>query len=139
MTETEAERAAWYQAHKGDLVIREAPASALDVEARLAELAALPADWDSHGAKPVEATAIEMARRVIAAADRAPWWISPLPDGSVTVEWRAGRRTVEIDIVPDSTPREALVTERGVITYLDERRIDEADVPGLLRDWLGEP
>lgn len=62
------------------------------LEARLAEIAALPADWDSYGARPISPVAIAETRRLLAAmcGDGLPTAIVPLCKGGVQLEWVAG-------------------------------------------------
>lgn len=78
---------------------------------RLAHLSTLEADWDSYGAAPISATAIERAREVLtdmgarfgpsAGLHARPFAVVPVPDGGVQLEWRGQGRALELEIGPD--------------------------------------
>jgi hypothetical protein len=106
---------------------------------RLDELARLGEDWDSYGAHPPAATAIDEALRFAAqvlevywstARERAlPTSISPLPSGGVELEWRTPDRLLAIDVGPDG--------EWGYLRRIGagrEARYDESDA--IARDAL---
>ena len=86
----------------------------------LDELAALPEDWDSYGARPPTALAISLAHGILAnVAERyadvadehaLPWATAPLADGGVQFEWRGPGGAIEVEIGPD-----------GALNYIVER------------------
>ena len=90
-----------------------------DAYARLGELAKLEANWDSYGADPPTTQAIAVASGLLnLLAERLadsvgerirPWFIAPVANGGVQLEWRGPDRAVEIEIGPG-----------GVIGYLVE-------------------
>jgi hypothetical protein len=75
---------------------------------RLEEFATLPEDWDSYGAVPISAVAIDRARELAAeiiskhALSIRPEGYSfdvvPTPDGGVQLEWVVGDQHLEIAI-----------------------------------------
>jgi hypothetical protein len=107
---------------------------------RLAELAALPPDWDSYGGDPPTTRAIVTARQLVAAiaerandrpADAAPWFIAPVPDGGVQLEWRGPARELTVTVGPNGSlgyliaAREAHGEAVHEAAEVDERRIVE--------------
>lgn len=67
------------------------------------ELLALPADWNSYGAKPISPDACTEAFNIL----RNEEWAGPLPTvvptprGGVQLEWHSKERDVEIEVLPD--------------------------------------
>ena len=84
---------------------------------KVADVARLEENWDTYGARKPTAIALANAQGILQATDRtfpgraseqlAPYFIGPLPDGGITVEWRAGVTELGVDIGPD-----------GVLSYL---------------------
>lgn len=80
---------------------------------RLEEFATLSEDWDSYGAVPISAVAIDRARELAAeiiskhALSIRPEGYSfdvvPTPDGGVQLEWDVDAKHLEIAIGPDGT------------------------------------
>jgi hypothetical protein len=102
-----------------------------DALMRLQDLAALAPDWDSYGAKPVEADMAMAAVRFLATlAAAAPGVdkpsVVPLSDGGVQVEWHRGGIDLEVAFSDD---------EPGV--YLVDHT-SNATVQHPLGDALGE-
>ncbi len=66
------------------------------VEQQLQDMSELPADWDSYGAYPPTALALDTARTLIHQAARhsvvtaPPDHLSPLPNGGVFLQWMKG-------------------------------------------------
>lgn len=77
----------------------------------IAEFAELGPDWDSYGAKPPTPE----ARRIVAdslqlfvsalapfVGERAlPYWVSPLRNGGVQIEWRSPATDLEVEVGPE--------------------------------------
>ncbi len=89
------------------------------LESRLAELAALEADWDTYGALAISPAAIERAREVFIAVGIRPWHIVPLGDGGVVGHWRGWpnglcgeEHEVELEVHPDGNYTIFLVINR---------------------------
>ena len=97
---------------------------------RIAEMAELPANWDSYGGEPPSPRAIAGACLLIEAVAetrdrsgggaRAPWTSAPLPTGGLQVEWLGDQARIEVQIGPT-----------GALGYLvsrnDDSEFDEAD------------
>lgn len=80
-------------------------------EERFAELLALPAGWDSYGARKIDPLAIAAARRLL---DALPKYIpepaiAPMSNGGVELEWTRDQWNELAGIIdfhpPDSSPR----------------------------------
>lgn len=71
--------------------------NAWPVHPRLRELAALGANWDSYGAKPIDSRCIEHASYLMWIM---PQWWTPVPcaDGSLQLEMHTGGMDVEMSI-----------------------------------------
>ena len=70
--------------------------------ARLRQLARLPPDWDSYGARPPAAAALHAARRLGAAlpAGAPPPGAVPLADGGLQLEWHLPRGEIAVVVAP---------------------------------------
>jgi hypothetical protein len=103
---------------------------------RLNELARLEPDWDSYGAKPISGVAISLANRLLLDVARRslelghepatrmrPWYIAPLADGGLQIEWRSDAGAIEVEIAGD-----------GRFGYLVERNDGQFDDSGPLTD-----
>ena len=70
------------------------------VEDRLAELAALPADWNDDGAPPISAIALRVTRQLLLA--RPPLVglgdLFPSPDGGVLMEYIRGTWDLTVEV-----------------------------------------
>ena len=77
----------------------------LHVEKRLAELEALPADWNDDGAPPIAALALALTRQLLAL--RPPLIrlgeLFPSPEGGVLVEYVRGAWDLTVEVSPDGT------------------------------------
>jgi hypothetical protein len=90
---------------------------------RLAEFATLADDWDSYGAVPITAVAIDVARELAAeiisrhALSIRPegytFDVVPLPNGGVQLEWDVAARHLEVAVNPDGELSYLLVTAGG--------------------------
>jgi len=82
--------------------------------AKLDELARLEPDWDSYGARPMTAIAINQANKLLIDVARhylelgllhvlrtKPWFIAPLADGGIQIEWKSNRGALEVEIGGD--------------------------------------
>jgi hypothetical protein len=77
---------------------------------RIAGFAALEPDWDSYGGKPTAPEAIRATASVVQLVVSAfepfvgekatPFWVSPLPNGGVQIEWRSEKADLEIEVGP---------------------------------------
>jgi hypothetical protein len=91
---------------------------------RLDDLSKLEHDWDTYGALPLTANALELAettmRKVVKALGKslpervAPYTVMPIADGGVSIEWRGPMADLELDIGPS-----------GALSYLIIERVDE--------------
>lgn len=118
----------------------DAHTTALDLMAsassKLDELARLEPDWDSYGAQRISAIAINQANRLLLDATRhylelgypevsrvKPWFIAPLADGGIQIEWRSDSGSMEVEIGGD-----------GRVEYLIEREDGQYEDSGALKD-----
>jgi hypothetical protein len=71
---------------------------------KLAEIAALKANWDSYGAPPIDPVCIEMARRIV---EQCPGFfhIVPCCDGTITLERHSDGAEVYCNIWPTQPTR----------------------------------
>lgn len=100
---------------------------------RLDAFAMLSAGWDTYDAKPITPTAIQEARRLLAAVGRRladqtgrakPFFVAPLPYGGVQIEWRRPNKEIEIEveIADDGRFGYLLTTSMG-----ENRTFEESD------------
>lgn len=99
---------------------RTAPGAVRQALTRIADMAALPPNWDSYGAEPPSSVAVGRAAVLIESvaeealgalgARIAPWTSAPIADGGVQVEWLAAGHRIEVQIGPN-----------GSLGYLIER------------------
>ena len=80
-----------------------------ELESKLRDLAALPADWDSYGASPPTPIALAAVRTILGrlslrlaelAPVATPYAIAPLHDGGMQIEWRSSGASVEVGVDP---------------------------------------
>ncbi|MFB9581711.1 hypothetical protein [Streptomyces goshikiensis] len=74
---------------------------------KLRELRNLPYDWDGAGGSPVSQDVAQAAYRALdrIADFRTVFpFITPGEEGSVLLEWRAGRERIELEFFPDDAP-----------------------------------
>ena len=74
---------------------------------RLSEIAKLPEDWDSYGAKAIDPECVERAedfinKEILPSHGIAPF-VVPSPSGGVQLEWERGEHSLEIEFLPDGT------------------------------------
>jgi len=83
-------------------------------------LAQLEPNWDGDDAHPIAPAAISEAEKIVREVisrypllDRSlrPFFVVGVPDGGVQMEWRAGLRSVEVEVHPDGSI-ECLVVDR---------------------------
>jgi|GEM_PF-6650459 len=91
-----------------------------DMVDRINDLLALPADWDTYGAPPIEPAhiidAIRLMTRIISPDGFAPW-IAPTVNRGIQLEWQHG----DVDV-------EARVDDAGAHLYVgDDDGEDEGD------------
>ncbi len=101
---------------------------------RLAQLAALPTDWDSYGAAPPSLLALSTARELLLAVDEQfghvvgervqPYAVAPIADGGIHLEWRGPRAEIEVEIDLMGQQGYLVVAEQG-----GERTFEEKDNP----------
>lgn len=70
---------------------------------QLAEMAELPAGWDSYDADPISSTALALARDLVDKAPEPPDHIAPLADGGVLLGWRGIMIGIEVEAKPEGT------------------------------------
>ncbi len=92
-------------APRGRPVRKAAPAAVAEIEG----YAALPADWDSYGARPISAVAIDAATALLRRAalelsalgeSVEPFDVAPLANGGVQLEWRRADAVLEVEVDP---------------------------------------
>lgn len=97
---------------------------------RLNAFALLPSGWDTYDAKPIAATAIHEARKLLAAVARRfvshpdiaePFFVAPLPYGGVQIEWRRLGKEMEVEIAPDGRFGYLLTTGEGENRTFEEK------------------
>jgi hypothetical protein len=81
--------------------LRDVAAGLVTLDARLDQLAALPENWDGHGAARVDPDVIRAVREW---GPGVPGWafapapaVVPLSSGAVQLEWRSGTRLLELE------------------------------------------
>lgn len=94
------------------------------VLARLGELRALPADWDSYGAVPLSSNTLRRAELLISDLEEqtkalSPVEISPNPDGGVELEWSSTDRMLDLIVEPDGDLRYLLRIGDGDDVFYD--------------------
>lgn len=100
----------------------------------LAEFCQLGPNWDSYGAEPITPVAARLAEEILSALPE-PYVFAPIADGGLFAEWRAGDRTIELEMHGD-----------GDLGYLlvwgGDRRSEEdwllsaAEAVKLIQRWL---
>ena len=83
------------------------PESTLD---RIAAFLKLPPDWDSYGANAPSVVAVTAAQRFVRTAfarylpnygsQIAPYWVAPIPNGGIQIDWRGPNGEIEVDVDP---------------------------------------
>ena len=74
-----------------------------DINAKLAALERLDANWDARGAKRIDGRALHAARVLMA----SPPDVLPETNGGVRIEWHAGGVDLKVKIAPDGTIEKA--------------------------------
>lgn len=107
---------------------------------RIARFSELKPDWDSYGAKVPTPQALDAAARYLKilvgtyapfAGDRAmPFWVSPLPNGGVQLEWRGPEAELEIEVDPEGRLGYLLQEGHGPDAKYEED--DSAPFPSVL-------
>jgi len=76
----------------------------LEALKRLEAISVLQKDWDSYGGEAPAGAAIFAARKFIADLDRiqkaAPFFVAPIPDGGIQMEWQGRAGALEVEIAP---------------------------------------
>jgi hypothetical protein len=85
-------------------VSSEARQDILEALKRLEAISTLQKDWDSYGGEAPVETAIFAARKLLAYLNRvqkaAPFFVAPIPDGGVQMEWQGRVSILEVEIAP---------------------------------------
>lgn len=102
------------------------------IASRLADLAALPRNWDSYGAHPISERALFLAEffvlrgmahlKHLGASSTEPFAVAPVSDGGVQIEWRGASGSVEVEISPDGDIGLLLVRGDGPMKAVQEMR-----------------
>lgn len=105
---------------------------------RIAEMAALPADWDGEGAAPLSGRAIAAASLLIEAVAeaqerltgerQAPWTSAPIADGGLQVEWLGRGARIDVQVAPNGTYGYMVKQGRGTNAEYQEASDIELDV-----------
>jgi hypothetical protein len=69
----------------------------------LHEFTALEFDWDSYGADPISKQAIAITRQLLDVVSVLPFYIVPIPDGGILLQWQCGCYILEVEIGFDKT------------------------------------
>ncbi len=104
----------------------------------LAELEALPANWDSYGSAPPQPAALHRARQFLARAPvaRVPApTVTAVPGGGVGFHWRVEERDLEIEFLPNADA-EFLKSGRAGKTPGEEGSLIGPDDERELLNWL---
>ena len=111
---------------------------------RIAEIAALDANWDGEGADAPSAHAIALANVLIEdVAERyeriagtrcAPLTSSPINNGGIQVEWRRGADRIEVEIAPDGVFSVLVISRADHAT--DYRENPEASLSAAVDDTV---
>lgn len=98
---------------------------------RLAEIAALPRNWDPYGSEPPSPVAIGLAFGILGAAAATfgsaaserliPDHIAPIADGGIQMEWSAGEGAIEVYISPDEVLGYLLIRGEGRTRQTEEK------------------
>jgi hypothetical protein len=92
--------------------VERAPMSANADIAQIEALANLEPDWDSYGAAAISPRAIALAKDLVVYAaigaaslgiESHPYYIGPVPNGGVQVEWRRDDREIQVEVRPNQT------------------------------------
>jgi len=78
---------------------------------RLDAFAVYPPDWDDGGAATIASDTILRAKELVHRVYRSvqhsdeaePFYIGPIPNGGIQIEWRGHIRTIEVEIRLDGT------------------------------------
>ncbi|MDQ6601484.1 MAG: hypothetical protein M3176_13460 [Chloroflexota bacterium] len=78
---------------------------------RLDAFAMYPPDWDDGGAATIASDTILRAKELVQGVYRSvqhsdeaePFYIGPIPNGGIQVEWRGIAEGIEVEIRPDGT------------------------------------
>lgn len=122
-----------------------APGAVQEALRRLADMAALPKDWDSYGAERSSSVAVgETAVLVEAVAEAAlgtlgariaPWTSAPIADGGIQVEWVALERRIEVQVGPDGSLGYLIEREPGNQSEYEEE--EEASFQDVVNVVIG--
>ena len=69
---------------------------------RFSEISSLPRNWDSYGAEPVNRRTLVYAVKVFLTLMEGRTiepFITPTPDGGISIEWSAGQRGLDVEIL----------------------------------------
>jgi hypothetical protein len=107
---------------------------------RIAECSLLPENWDSYGGRPPSFDTVLAAIDLIDAIpqhDPPRPRVVPLSTGGIQLEWKVGRRELDIEVGPDATYRYLKFDPRVLDDQLDTEQplISLSDVKDLL-SWL---
>ena len=107
--------------------------------ADVAQMAALPANWDSYSSPPPRETVCQSAVQLLASIEHAGFpapRIVPISGGGLQIEWQYNRRELELEIVAGSHEvlflkvHEDDSAEEGVCSITDWSTLQ------ALLDWL---
>ncbi len=116
----------------------------MDANADIEEIEALTLlepDWDSYGAAAISPQAIALAKDLVvytaigAASLRIeahPYYIGPVPDGGVHIEWRRDGREIQVEVRPNQTLGCLVIKQHD--TQRDREYREDVPLVGVL--WL---
>lgn len=102
---------------------------------KIAELSALPENWDGYGSRSIQQTAVEQASSLLpglASFNLPAPQIFPVPGGGIQLEFQQEARELEIEILPDGSMEYLTMNEEG---QMSEGFVLPADIYRLAH-WL---
>ncbi len=110
----------------------------VDALRTISNLMRLPDNWDSYGSPRIKQVAVQGAVEVLIAADGEdppPPRIVPISGGGLQIEWGAGVRELEIEMLPDGSI-EFLKVEGSQMTEMPLPAEQIYLVVPMLLQWL---
>jgi hypothetical protein len=109
----------------------------IPVVSRLVELMRLPDNWDSYGAKPIDATTVRYFLEALIGLMRtntpAPD-VVPSPEGHLQAEWHLRGIDLEVEMISASRISVAFRDSRGLPAWSDELRTDLSKLTQAIKE-----
>jgi hypothetical protein len=97
----------------------------------VATLSALSANWDGQGSPAIQPVALEVINRLIKEIecyDLSPAFIGPVSGGGIGIEWRSGKRDLNLEILPDGSI--AFLTAEKAPSGFDPNQMFDGQISG---------